>query len=680
MPTMTLSDCAIEVTSEHEYLRIEAWGRDSVRIRASRHPLSRIESAADEDTRALVTPSEQPNAEVVSTEFGARLINGECTVSVTMEGEGESAYAHLSFVRSSDGTIVLEEQAAHFWHPGPRVMEDNGSGFGRLEQRFAPYPDEKIYGLGQHTHGRLDQKGLVLDLVQRNAEVTIPFLLSNRGYGFLWNSPALGRVELAENGTRWVADSARSIDYWVTVGPDPRHILARYADATGHSPRMPSWATGFWQSKLRYKSQEELMEVAREYHKRKLPLSVIVVDYFSWTRLGEWKLDPQEWPDLRGAVAELESMGIKLMASVWPSVNPSAENFSEMRDRRLLLGRASGQPFTAMWTDKGADFPMPVAFYDPTNPEARSYVWDTCKKNYFDDGVRVWWLDACEPEIRPGDHRTLDFWAGPGSEVANVYPRENARAFYEGMTSAGENEVVLLCRSAWAGSQRYGAAVWSGDIGTTWKSFQEQVRAGLNMSLSGIPWWTTDIGGFHGGLPSDPAYQELVVRWFQWALFLPIFRLHGFREPRAALGASQTGGPNEVWSFGDNAYTMIKQCLSQRELLRPYLDDVLAETSATGVPPLRAMFVNYPDDAESWQVEDQMFLGDYVLVAPILEPKAKNRRVYLPDGATWRCLTNDTTYEGGSWIDVVVFPASIPVFVRTDAPTSLNRFMKEYAK
>ncbi len=666
MPHVALTGTSIDVTSEHEYLRVEAWGPDAVRVRASRRPIDQL-PGAHEEIQALIPP--QPSSPTVATtDDGARLVNGATTVELRVEGRGEAAFVLLRFLRTSDGAVVLEEEPAHFWHPGARLLEDDGSGYGRLEQRFAAYADEKIFGLGQHTHGRFDQKGLVLDLVQRNAEVSIPFALSSRGYGLLWNSPALGRVELAENGTRWVADSARQIDYWITAADEPADILRRYADATGHPPALPSWATGFWQSKLRYQSQEELMEVAREYKRRGLPLSVIVVDYFSWTRLGDWKLDPQEWPDLAAATRELAEMGVRLMVSVWPSVNPSSENIDELRDRRMLLGRASGQPFTATWTDKGADHAEPVAFYDPTNPEARAFIWGKAKQNYFDDGARVWWLDACEPEIRPGDQRSLDFWAGPGSEVANVYPREHARAFFEGMHAAGDAEVVLLCRSAWAGSQRYGAAVWSGDIGVTWRNLAEQVRAGLNMAVSGIPWWTTDIGGFHGGVATDPDYRELIVRWFQWAVFLPLFRLHGFREPRTALGASQTGGPNEVWSYGDEAYELITASMALRERLRPYLDKLMAEAAATGLPPMRPLFVHHAADAEAWSVEDEFLLGEHLLVAPVTEPGATSRRVYLPAGTAWREAVTGDTHAGGTWIDAAAPRHAIPVFVADGAP------------
>ncbi|HEY0189014.1 MAG TPA: TIM-barrel domain-containing protein [Cellulomonas sp.] len=670
MPHLSTTTTAIEVVSEHEYLRVEAWGPDGVRVRAARRPVDQHPPAHDEVQALLPCAPSSPVVEQGAD--GARLVNGRVTVVVTVDGRGEESSVDLRFLRTATGEEVLAEQRAHFWYPGARVLSDDGSGAGRVEQRFAAYPDERLYGLGQHTHGRLDHKGLVIDLVQRNAEVSIPFLLSSRGYGLLWNNPAIGRVELAENGTRWVADSARGIDYWLTVGDEPAQVVARYADATGHAPSMPRWATGFWQSKLRYRSQEELLEVAREHRRRGLPLSVIVIDYFAWTRLGDWRFDPAEWPDPAAAIAELTAMGVRLMVSVWPSVNPSSENYLELRDRDLLLGRASGLPFTATWTDKGADHAEPVAFYDPTNPRARAYIWGQVRDHYLADGADAWWLDACEPEIRPGDHRTLAFWAGPGGEVANVYPREHARAFYEGMRAEGRDEVVLLCRSAWAGSQRYGAAVWSGDIGVTWQSLADQVRAGLSMAISGIPWWTTDIGGFHGGSPDDPAYQELVERWFQYATFLPLLRLHGFREPRTALGAAQTGGPNEVWSYGERSYRRIRRCLVQRERLRPYLDALMDETARTGVPPMRPLFLGHPQDPVAWQVEDQLLLGAHVLVAPVTEPGVVTRRVYLPAGPGWTEVLTGVRHPGGIWVEAAAPAEAIPVFLADGAPAEAS--------
>ena len=324
-------------------------------------------------------PSE-PEARVKVEDGVARLVNGAITAELAV-GETDHGQAMLRFTRTEDGAELLAEEPIHFWWPGPRMFGPAGNGYYRLEQRFRAYSGERLYGLGQHAHGLLDQKGAVVDLVQRNGEVTIPFLLSSRGYGLLWNNPAIGRVELAANGTRWTADSARQIDYWITAG-SPAQILRNYADATGHPPVLPEWAAGFWQCKLRYRTQDELLAVAREYHRRGLPLSVIVADYFHWTHLGDWKFDPAEWPDPAAMTAELGEMGIRLMVSVWPSVSPASENHAELAERGLLIGTETGPLAHATWPDKGIPAPVGVAFYDATNPEAREFIWSRVRDNY----------------------------------------------------------------------------------------------------------------------------------------------------------------------------------------------------------------------------------------------------------------------------------------------------------
>ncbi|MET9001516.1 TIM-barrel domain-containing protein [Amycolatopsis sp. NPDC004169] len=651
---------SLEVSVRHEVLRIEPWGDGSLRVRAGRHRIL-------EDVPGALLPA-KPSAATAETDGRhGRVVNGALTAIVEIADTDTGIDAQLKFVRTDTGEELLSEQRAHFWWPGARLFMPSRNGYGRLEQRFSAYEDERLFGLGQHTHGKLDQKGLVLDLVQRNAEVSVPFLLSSRGYGFLWNSPAVGRVELAANGTRWVADDARQLDYWVTTGDGPRRILSHYADATGHAPMLPEWAAGFWQSKLRYRTQEELLSVAREYHARGLPLSVIVADFFHWTHLGDWKFDPAEWPDPAGLVRELDGLGVKLMVSVWPSVNPLSENYRELHEQGLLVAAESGVPAHAPWKDKGFGVEMPVAFYDATNPEARRFVWSKVKENYYDLGVRAWWLDGDEPEIQPGHPHNLGFHAGPGAEVFNLYPQANAQTFHDGIRAEGDDEVVLLSRSAWAGSQRFGAALWSGDIGATWESLRTQVRAGLNVALAGIPWWTTDIGGFHGGDPGSPEYRELMVRWFSYGVFCPLFRLHGFRDPRPAFGPEMTGGPNEVWSFGPSAYEAITASLRLRERLRPYLMAQMRVAHEQGIPPMRPVFVDFPADRAAWDVDDQFLLGPDVLVAPVLEPGVTTRRVYLPAGAVWTDAITGTQHEGGDWVEAPAPPERIPVFLRDGA-------------
>jgi alpha-D-xyloside xylohydrolase len=283
-------------------------------------------------------------------------------------------------------------------------------------------------------------------------------------------------------------------------------------------------------------------------------------------------------------------------------------------------------------------------------------------------GIHIFWLDACEPEMKPGLPHHLDYSAGSGTEVANLYPREHTRGVYEHLRDEGEETVLSLVRSAWAGSQRYGAALWSGDIPATFESLANSVRAGLNVAMSGIPWWTTDIGGFQGGDPADPAYQELLVRWFQYGTFSPIMRLHGDRKPNyPTFSADMTGGPNEVWSYGQEAYPILAGHLRLRERLRPYLLELSEAAHHTGAPVMRPLFFDFPGDDHAWSVDDQFLLGPDILVAPVTEAGARSRAVHLPSGTRWADAFTGTVHGGGITFDASAPLERIPVFVREGA-------------
>jgi alpha-D-xyloside xylohydrolase len=659
------SSCTIENDtlvrrSGSETLRVEAWGTNSARVRVHL-------DQPGADVGALLERPDTPGVASLDGDGGGRLVVGELAVDLDSEGR-------LRFSRSSDGSELLAEEPIHFWWPGPRNFTPAANGYYRIEQQFRAYAGERLFGLGQHQHGRLDQKGVVLDLIQRNAEVSIPFLVSSRGYGLLWNNPAVGRVELGETATRWVADSARQIDYWITVGA-PAEIASRYADATGHAPMLPEWAAGFWQSKLRYRTQEELLAVARGYKERELPLAVIIADFFHWPHLGDWSFEPSEWPDPAAMVDELAEMGTKLMVSVWPSVSTYSPNCAEMLGRGLFVATEQGLPFHTEFPDRGSAVAPPVSFYDPTNPAARDYLWERLHENYYKLGARAFWLDACEPEIRPEQTHNLRFHAGPGNSVINRYPLDHARTVYDGMRSVGDDEIISLCRSAWAGSQRYGAAVWSGDIGVTFETLRAQVRAGLNIGLSGIPWWTSDIGGFHGGDPDDPDYRELMIRWFQYGVWCPLFRLHGHREPRTPLTTEIDGGPNEVWSYGDKAYSIISKLLLLRERMTPYILEQMQQAAERGLPPMRPLWFDDPDDAIAWTIEDQFMFGPDVLVAPIGELGARTRTVYLPASSDWRHAVTGETFKGGDSHEVDAPLEWIPVFVRESSRLDFGQLL-----
>lgn len=631
---------------------IEPWGKNGLHVRAnlSGQRLNLPQALLD------IPPVEAPQIDIGEEE--AAIQNGSIRAVIS----------HIGWLRYFNGdTLLLGEPEFSAYHlpPSRHFKFRNGRLF-QIEARFQAQDGERFYGLGQHQHGRLDQKGCIIELHQRNTEVAIPFLVSNRKYGFLWNNPSVGRVELGVNATRWVAEGSQQLDYYVVCGETYAEILERYADVTGHSPLLPEWASGFWQCKLRYETQDELLAVAREHKRRGLPMTVIVSDFFNWSHMGDWRFDPTCWPDPPAMVHELESMGVKLMVSIWPSVSPLSENYHTLRERGLLVNNEYGVDAQHVFVDHDVNGPAYFAYYDATNPEARQFIWDTIHKHYYAQGVRLWWLDNDEPDINPWDPENLRFYLGNGKEVASIYPLLHQMAFYEGMRAAGETEIVTLSRSGWAGSQRYGSVIWSGDIASTFEALQAQVRAGLNMAMSGIPWWTSDIGGFHGGDITTDYFRELIVRWFQFGVFCPIFRLHGYRMPiTQPLPAS--GAANEVWSFGDEAYAIIRDLMFLRERLRPYLHQQMQIASEKGLPPMRPLIVDFPADPVCETVEDAFMFGPEILVAPVLHQGARERRVYLPAGVTWIDVASGEDYAGGQWITVPAPLDTIPVFVRAES-------------
>ncbi|KAI5919528.1 glycoside hydrolase family 31 protein [Camillea tinctor] len=678
----------LEYRYDSEILRIEAWGPNALRVRATKEAALPAEDWAL--TEPLPPPREGETSVVITPAAGdgenktpesASLRNGGITARLTHRGK-------LTIVRTGDGKgeeekVLLEELVRQ-----RRDVRDPQCSALRLDAReFRPCPgtrswyltarfesldpNERIFGMGQYQQPVLDLKGCDLELAQRNSQSSIPFAVSSLGYGLLWNNPGVGRAVFGRNGTTYEARSTRALDYWVVAGGSPKDILRAYAAATGKAPEMPERGLGFWQCKLRYQTQEELLAVAREHKvQRKLPMDVIVVDYFHWPKEGEWKFDPTFWPDPDAMVAELKSLNIELMVSIWPTVDRRSENYAEMVEQGHLIRQDRGWRIAMEGEGNSVHF-------DATSAAARSYVWSKARQHYHAKGIRTFWLDEAEPEYTHYDFDNYRYAAGPDLEVGNVYPREYARAFWEGMSSSSPspsaNQVLNLIRCCWAGSQKYGVVLWSGDIASSWPSLRTQLRAGLNAGLSGIPWWTTDIGGFHGGDPRSEAFRELFVRWFQWGAFCPVFRLHGDREPKqprlGTTGGSHclSGAPNEVWSYGEAVYGICKTYLFLREKLRPYVRGVMREAHVHGDPVMRPLFYEFPGEQQMWSVDDQYMFGSEYLVAPILFPSQRERTVVLPEGAKWQKLSaegelEDEVYDGGQVITVAAPLEYMPVF------------------
>lgn len=660
---------------------IEPWGANSLRVRMTGQPVM------DANDWALTEKMEDVPAEISfetidvtdpwyrgdewakyhQTGTQAKLVNGKIMAKVSHEG-------WISFYNQK-GELLTEE----YWRNRNRINRYcvplridarelkpvQGSSDYELTARFEAYDDEKIFGMGQYQEKNLNKKGAILELAHRNSQASVPFMVSSRGYGFFWNNPAIGTASFGANKTEWYAKSTKKLDYFITAGDTPAEIEAQYSLATGRTPMMPEYGLGYWQCKLRYRNQEELLAVAREHKKRGLPMDAIVIDFFHWTMQGDFKFEPLDWPDPEAMVKELKELGIETVVSVWPTIDERSENFGKMNDMGYLVNADRGNPDHMTWMGN-------TIFYDATHPGAQKFVWERCKENYYKLGIRCFWLDEAEPEYGPYDFDNYRYYAGPALQCTNTYPVGYAKGFYEGLKAEGEKDVMSLVRCAWAGSQKYGVLTWSGDIYSSFRSMREQLQAGLNMGMAGIPWWTSDIGGFLGGDIKDKNFQELLVRWFAWGAFCPVFRMHGERSPwyereqefRNGVRQLTSGQDNEVWSFGEDNYKILSKYLFIRERLRPYIRECMKTASETGAPVMRPLFYDFPEDKTCWETEDAYMFGPDLLVAPVMEAGATTRTIYLPKGASWTDANTKQVYEGGQTVTVPAPLDVIPVMLR----------------
>ncbi len=664
-------DGALIAKRQYETLRIEPWGKDSLRVRATKNG-----SFTDKDwalTEKVSNNAADIKVRINEEEPSADITNGRIRAHVN--GAGVITYYR-------DDMKILREYYSNYYGTEnkctsalKKVNREFSAILGaseyKLTVRFESNDGEKLYGMGQYQQPYLDIKGCTLELAHKNSQTSIPFVLSSLGYGMLWNNPAVGNATFGKNMTEWVALSTRQMDYFITVGSTPKDIVENYTRAVGRAPVMASDLLGLWQCKLRYRTQEEVLSVARKYKELGIHLDVIVIDFFHWTRQGDWQFDKTYWPDPKAMIDELHANGTKVVVSVWPSVDRKSIHFEEMYDRGYLTR-----------TDRGSiqtyDFQGDCLLIDVTNPEARQYVWDICKKNYFDYGIDIFWLDNSEPDMAVYDFDIDRYAMGPALSCSNIYPLLYTKTFYDGESEElkkdpSRHPVTNLVRSGWVGSQKYGALLWSGDIQSTFESLHNSIIAGLNMGIAGIPWWTTDIGGFMNGDVRTPEFKQLLIRWYEWAVYGPILRMHGDRDPHDVPvldsehdwggGYLFTGRDNELWSYGEDNFKIMKKFLDKRLELKPYLEKLYKEAHENGSPVLRTLFYEFPEDEKCWEVEDEYMFGDKYLVAPIFTIDTFSRKVYLPEG-TWQEDETGKTYTGGTTIEVEAPIDVIPVFIR----------------
>lgn len=645
MGVITCSKNKIVYERRNEMTVIEPYGRDCLRVRFTKN------GKLSDEKWTLLDPAEEVECTIVGDDQKATMTNGHISVTADVGNPWFGGY----FTFYKDGKQILKNRFEGDYDV--RTIHKGGDNY-QIKAIFDANPDEHFYGLGQEREDVFDRKGSTSELCHYNTKSSFPVVYSSLGYGFFWNNPSPGRVETTRNHTMWVADCTYQADYLIYTGDTPAEVLNKYCKLTGFAPKFPDWAAGFWQSKLRYECQDEVLEAAREYKKRGIPISAIVIDFFHWTEQGDWKFDPEFWPDPAAMAKELLDMGIQPIVSVWPTVNFNSENYQYMSDRNYLVRTESGLYNTF-------DFCGNNTFMDATHPEASKFVWSKIKQNYVDLGFKNFWLDEAEPEVHPQNYSNFKFYVGNGANVALLYPYYYSKMFYEGLKEAGEEDIILLTRAGYPGSQKFGALLWSGDIESTFENLTASVKTGLSMSMSGIPWWNSDIGGFFGGDIESDYFKELIARWMQFGLFCPVMRIHGDRvhgtnyvERHPGVNCP-SGDSNEIWCFGDENYEIIKKLIFIRENLRPYILKHMEEASTEGKPIMRPMFFEFYEDKICYELEDQYMFGSDILFAPITHRGEITRKVYLPEGK-WIDVNSREILEGGKWIEAT---ATIDKFI-----------------
>jgi alpha-D-xyloside xylohydrolase len=541
--------------------------------------------------------------------------------------------------------------------------------FFQVGATFVSPPDEHYYGLGQDQHGFLDHRGHTVDCwndynATGGASFCVPFAVTNKGYGLVWDNPSKTTIEPGFNEqTKWTAQVGNRVSFFVIAGRTTDEIYEGYRKLTGATPMLPKAAYGFIQCKQRYMTQDELLAVAKGYRERHLPLNVLVVDWFYYTKMGQFDMDPVKWPDPVTMNKELHAQGIQTMISVWPRFTEGSRYYDFLLKKGWFEQLADGTPTNGLPYDKaGSDI-------DTTNPEAARWYWGIIRDNLVSKGFDSFWADETEPDLPPNGSY---FHIGPGTRYFNVYPLFHTASIYDGFRRDLKTRALVLSRDAYLGAQRNGTIFWSSDISPTWDTLKRQIPTGLDVTASGIAYWGNDIGGWqylpyrhvplHPPLldPSDARgnvghyddYPELYTRWFEYGVFQPNFRTHGSRNH------------NEVWSYGKEAEPILEKYLRLRYQLMPYIYSLGYMTHETGAPYMRALFMDFPNDPAVAEIGDEYMFGPDLLVAPVTEQGATTKRVYLPAGSDWYNYWTNERLHGGQWLDVSAPIDTIPLFVR----------------
>lgn len=554
--------------------------------------------------------------------------------------------------------------------------------------KFEWAENEAIYGLGSHEEGVMNLRGTHQYLYQQNMKAVVPVLVSTKGYGILIDSYSLMTFHDDMHGSYIWTDIDDEMDYYFIYGPAFDRIISGYRKLTGKAPMLPRWAYGYVQSKERYKTQEELISVVKEYRERKIPLDLIVLDWRSWAGdlWGQKSFDLERFPDPEKMMKRLHDLSARLMVSIWPIMKAGGDNHKDMLEKGYLLGNQAN--------------------YDPFNEKARELYWKQANEGIFSFGVDAWWCDCTEPfeadwkgEVKPEPEERMRINTEEAKkyldpEYINAFSLLHSKGIYEGQRATTEDKrVINLTRSSYAGQHRYATVTWSGDIAANWDTLRKQIPAGLNFCITGEPYWTLDIGAFFVGgkskwsrwctdesIPApwflagdydegcnDMGYKELYVRWFQYGTFLPMFRSHG------------TDTPREVWRFGEAGsifYDILVKFDYLRYRLIPYIYSLAGKVAHDDYTIMRALAFDFRNDTNTYSISDQYMFGPAFLVNPVTKPMYyesgsrelfdvdKIRRVYLPKGSDWYDFWSGECFEGGYCIRSKATIDIMPLYIR----------------
>ncbi|PWY72942.1 alpha-xylosidase [Aspergillus heteromorphus CBS 117.55] len=689
-----------------ETLLIQPFGYDGFRVRAWPFrppsgneisfiydpPLEGYETTAHGTSYSTATTGTTPQT----------LRNGNMILRTTGWG-GEVGGYRLSFSRINDdgSETLLTNEYAPLKSLNPRSYQWPGPGAEfTAEFSFSATPDEQIYGTGTQQDHMVNKKGSVIDLINFNTHIPTPVFVSSKGYAFIWNMPSEGRMEFGPLRTRFTAATTTLVDYVIIAAQDGDYdtLQRRISAVTGRAPTPPDFALGYIQSKLRYENQTEVELLARAFHDRDIPVAMIVIDYQSWAHQGDWALDPRLWPDVSAMSATVKNLtGAEMMASLWPSVADNSVNYAALQAHGLLSATRDGPGTTDSWNGSY------IRNYDSTNPAARVFLWRMLKENYYDHGIKNFWIDQADGgalgeayenngqsayiESVPFALPNVLYAAGTQLSVGKLYPWAHQQAIEEGFRNAtGSQEgsacpQVSLSRSGFIGSQRFCSMIWSGDTTSVWETLAVQVASGLSAAATGWGWWTVDAGGFEAdptvwwsGNIDTEQFRQLYVRWLQWTTFLPFMRTHG---SRACYFQDAYTCANEPWSYGAENTPIIVSYIHLRYQLGSYLKALFNQFHLTGRSIMRPLYMDFGKTdpriktltaTNSNFTTQQYLFGPRLLVSPVTLPNVTEWPVYLPltaeGNATkpWTYWWTNVTYAGGQVVKVPAPVEHIPVF------------------